>query len=78
MSMYIPYSDCTTLRCAPWQAEIRSQRDEQIRAAHRLKELQSKLLVGGENLLEKAQRQLEEQRRLDVRQSETLPSSLPI
>lgn len=32
---------------------IRNDRDAQIRAAHRLKQLQSKLVVGGENLLEK-------------------------
>jgi len=52
------------------KAEIRSQRDEQIRAAHRLRELQSKLLVGGENLLEKASAQAEEQRRLEEEREE--------
>ena len=38
--------------------QIRNDRDAQIRAAHRLKELQAKLIVGGENLLDKSKRQV--------------------
>ena len=45
--------------------QIRNDRDEQIRAAHRLKELQSKLVVGGENLLDRSRRQADEQRELE-------------
>jgi len=44
---------------------IRSDRDEQIRAKHRLKELQAKLVVGGSHLLEKEQEQEKQQRQLE-------------
>ena len=44
---------------------IRKERDDQIRAAHRLKELQSKLLVGGENLLDRDEELRKEQLRVE-------------
>lgn len=44
---------------------IRSDRDEQIRARHRLKELQAKLVVGGSHLLEKEQEQEKQHRQLE-------------
>jgi len=47
------------------KGKIRKERDEQIRAAHRLRELQSKLVVGGVNLLEKDVQQREMEAQLD-------------
>jgi len=44
---------------------IRKDRDDQIRAAHRLKELQSKLVVGGESLLDRDEQLRKEQMRID-------------
>ena len=38
------------------KGEVHAARDEQIRAAHRLEQLQAKLVHGGENLLDKSAR----------------------
>lgn len=44
---------------------IRAERDDMIRARHRLKELQSKMVVGGESLLDREEAHQAEQRRLE-------------
>jgi len=52
--------DALTQQLADLKKQIRQDRDNQIRAAHRLKELQSKLVVGGASLLDQEEQQRQE------------------
>ena len=57
--------DALTAQLADLKAQTRSHRDNQIRAAHRLKELEAKLLVGGQSLLDQDEELRREQLRID-------------
>ena len=57
--------DALTQQLTELKQDHRNARDDQIRAAHRLKELQSKLVVGGESLLDRDEQLRQEQMRID-------------
>ena len=57
--------DALTQQLADMKTQIRKDRDTQIKLAHRLKQLEAKLLVGGQSLLDRDDQLRQEQLRID-------------